>query len=142
MEGLTPIYVHTKGHSAGNVGAWACIVSTPTKSKTEVRRGTQDGASHNAMEIHAAIVAFEMLKRPCYVSVFTNSQYLIGGIKLLQNGTNYDTNPLQWLRLLPLIKDHEIYCCHIPKFENEGLMRQVDHEAFNMLPPDLRRGYG
>jgi ribonuclease HI len=138
---FTPVYVHTKGHAVGNVGAWACAVSMPSgASKIEIQRGTVANETHNAMEIHAATIAIKLLKRPCYVTLFTNSQYLIKGILKLKEGKLPDVNVDWWVALRERITyhGHAITCCHILKIENTGLMRQVDHEAFNLLPPDLR----
>jgi len=42
--------------------------------------GGEDPTTNNRMEMMAAIMALEALKRPCQVALFTDSQYLRDGI--------------------------------------------------------------
>lgn len=135
---MNKIDLSVKGHSGGNVGAWACVLSMGETHKT--LRGTADNASHNQMEIEACIQGLSAITRPCAVTIYTNSTYLQGGIALLASGTHYDTNILTWQRFLNAAERHTIECVHTPKAQNSGYMRLADSLALNLIPPQYRRG--
>lgn len=74
------VAIYTDGACSGNPGpgGWGALL---------VYNGTEKelcgGAAHttnNQMELTAAIVALETLKRPCRVDLYTDSNYVRGGI--------------------------------------------------------------
>lgn len=74
------VVVHTDGGCQGNpgVGAWACVLQSGDR-----RREHSGGAlatTNNRMELSAAIGALRLLKRPCRVTLYTDSDYLRQGI--------------------------------------------------------------
>lgn len=142
LTALIPVHLYVKGHSAGEIGSWAWVLNMPNTDTHKSGCDSAQNTTANAMEIEACIKGFEALTRPCLVSVFTNNTYLQGGITLLLSGTHYDTNILKWVRLLDAMEAHIVSVTHIPKADNTGYMRLVDSIAFNLLPPDKRRGYG
>lgn len=133
------VHIFCKGHNGGNIGTWAYVLNLPNTTTHKSGHGTQDGASHNLMEIEACIGALNALNRPCHVTIFTNSMYLKGGIALLADGTHYDTNILAWQRFLNAGRGHVIDCEHVQKVHNSGYMRLADSIAMNLLPPQFRR---
>lgn len=133
------VELYVKGHSGGNIGAWAYVLSIPDKTHKSCT-GTREDASHNLMEIEACVNGLEALTRPCHVTLHTNSTYLQGGLALLGEGTQYDTNLLAWQRLLNAGRGHVISCVHVRKVENSGYMRLVDSLAINLIPKQFRRG--
>lgn len=135
---MDKIDLYVKGHSGGNVGAWAYVLSVPEKHKS--LRGTVENASHNQMEIEACIQGLSTLTRPCAVTIYSNSTYLQGGIALLASGTHYDTHLLAWQRFINAAAPHTIECVHTPKAQNSGYMRLADSLALNLIPPQYRRG--
>lgn len=133
------VELYVKGHSGKDIGTWAYVLSVPKKHHKSCT-GTRENASHNLMEIEACINGLEALTRPCNVALYTNSTYLQGGLALLAEGTNYETNILAWQRLLNAGRGHVINCNHVLKVQNSGYMRLVDSLALNLLPPPDRRG--
>lgn len=138
LTALVPVHLFCKGHCVDGIGAWARVLNKPNTATHKVASGSANETTHNAMEIEACIKGFEALTRPCLVSVFSNNTYLLDGIKLLLNGTHYDSNILKWVRLLDAMENHVVSVTHIPKIENTGYMRLADSIALNLLPPELR----
>ena len=74
------VTIYTDGACSGNPGpgGWGAILIYG-----DTERELSGGEAHttnNRMEILAAIEALEVLKRPCRVDLFTDSQYLRQGI--------------------------------------------------------------
>lgn len=74
------VVVYTDGGCQPNpgVGGWAAILIADGKRKELV--GGEDVTTNNRMEMLAAISALEALKRPCEVTLVTDSEYLKNGI--------------------------------------------------------------
>ena len=84
MSDATPaarrVVIHTDGGSKGNPGpgGWGAILEWDGHRK-EIK-GAEPHTTNNRMELMAAIMALETLKRPCAVELHTDSQYLRNGI--------------------------------------------------------------
>lgn len=84
MSGAAParerVRIFTDGACSGNPGpgGWGAILSYRGRRK-ELHGGAPD-TTNNRMELTAAIRALEALKRPSAVDVYTDSQYVRGGI--------------------------------------------------------------
>jgi ribonuclease HI len=77
---LTLVTIYTDGACQGNPGpgGWAALLRT---GKTEkILSGREDPTTNNRMELKAALEAFNALKRPCRVDIYTDSEYLRRGI--------------------------------------------------------------
>lgn len=141
-ESVPRVHLYTKGHSTPQIlGAWAYVLTMPDNPQArKSERGSKDKASHNEMEIVAATNGLRQLKRPCHVTIFSNSAYLLGGVlELVEGHPPYATNPDAWEQFQSAALDHLIECVHIQKAENTDDMRVVDSMALNLLPPDGRR---
>jgi ribonuclease HI len=83
-ERLSPerlaVEIFTDGACRGNPGpgGWAAILRYGDTEKELA--GGEAQTTNNRMEMTAAIVALEALKRPCRVWLYTDSQYLRDGI--------------------------------------------------------------
>jgi len=83
-ERLSPerlaVEIFTDGACRGNPGpgGWAAILRYGDTEKELA--GGEAQTTNNRMEMTAAIVALEALKRPCRVRLYTDSQYLRDGI--------------------------------------------------------------
>jgi ribonuclease HI len=77
---VSRVEVWTDGACRGNPGpgGWGVLLRTG-KVERELK-GAEPGTTNNRMELTAAIRALEALKRPCSVDLYTDSQYLRGGI--------------------------------------------------------------
>lgn len=79
---LSTVLIYTDGACEPNPGAggWAFILVHPaTKTKKEVS-GFEKESTNNRMELTAALEALKSLKKPCYVRLFSDSQYLVKGL--------------------------------------------------------------
>jgi len=74
------VEIWTDGACSGNPGpgGWGALLRYGTLDK-ELNGGEPD-TTNNRMELTAAIMALEALKRPCTVDLHTDSQYMRGGI--------------------------------------------------------------
>jgi ribonuclease HI len=77
---LDKVEVFTDGACRGNPGpgGWAAILRFGETEK-EIY-GAESETTNNRMELMAAIAALEALKRPCEVTLSTDSQYVKNGI--------------------------------------------------------------
>jgi ribonuclease HI len=74
------VEIYTDGACSGNPGpgGWAALLRTKGREKSI--SGGEPLTTNNRMEMIAAIRALESLKRPCKVTLTTDSQYLKKGI--------------------------------------------------------------
>jgi ribonuclease HI len=74
------VVIHTDGACSGNPGpgGWGAILQWGPH--TRELKGGEAHTTNNRMELMAAIVALETLKRPCDIDLHTDSQYLRQGI--------------------------------------------------------------
>lgn len=74
------VEIFTDGACRGNPGpgGWGALLRYKGKEKN--LHGGERETTNNRMELMAAIVALETLKRPCRVHLTTDSQYVMKGI--------------------------------------------------------------
>jgi ribonuclease HI len=80
MPPASPVTIHTDGACSGNPGpgGWGAILQLNGNEKEIF--GGEPLTTNNRMELMAAIMALESLKRPCPVILYTDSQYVRQGI--------------------------------------------------------------
>jgi ribonuclease HI len=110
--------IYCDGACSGNpgVGGFGCILRFGGHEKE--LSGADGATTNNRMEMTAAITALESLKRPCRVTLTTDSQYLVKGMTEWLNGwirkhwINSKKEPVLnrdlWERLLALSRKHRI----------------------------------
>ncbi|HMK36941.1 MAG TPA: ribonuclease HI [Desulfomonilaceae bacterium] len=78
MSGI--VHIFTDGACSGNPGpgGWAALLRYNAAEK--ILSGGEAETTNNRMEMTAAIMALETLKRPCKVVITTDSQYLMKGM--------------------------------------------------------------
>jgi ribonuclease HI len=115
---LPLVEIFTDGACRGNPGpgGWAALLRMGGKEK-EIGGG-EPLTTNNRMELLAAIRALEALKRPCRVTLHTDSVYVKDGItrwihKWRQNGwRTSDTTPVKtaelWQELINACEPHRI----------------------------------
>ena len=118
MDELAEVEIFTDGACRGNPGpgGWAALIRSGAREK-EISGG-EAATTNNRMELMAAIMALEALKRPCRVQLHTDSNYVRDGITKwihgwLRNGwRTADKKPVKnaelWLRLLEATRRHRI----------------------------------
>jgi len=74
------VEIFTDGACRGNPGpgGWAALLRF--KGTKKVMSGATPMTTNNRMEMTAAIMALEVLRRPCKVRISTDSQYLMKGM--------------------------------------------------------------
>ena len=154
MNELPTVTIHTDGACSGNPGpgGWGAILKFG-----EVEKELKGGEAHttnNRMELMAAIVALETLKRPCDVDLHTDSQYLRQGITgwihgWKRNGwKTADKKPVKnvdlWQRLEAALEHHRVefhwvkgHAGHVENERADALARQGVEQARNGGADDL-----
>jgi ribonuclease HI len=118
---LTKVVIYCDGACLGNPGPGgyaALLIYQQHKTVERVVAGFENKSTNNRMELRAAIEGLRVLKRKCHVKVYSDSQYLVKGMKeWLQNwlknnfrGANKKpiTNQDLWEELSELKEMHEI----------------------------------
>ncbi len=74
------VVIYTDGACSGNPGpgGWGAVLRYGDKEK-EIS-GAEPETTNNRMELMAAIMALESLKRACAVDLYTDSEYVRGGM--------------------------------------------------------------
>lgn len=80
MTKLPHVDIYTDGACSGNPGpgGWGALLRFGDKEKEIC--GGEDNTTNNRMELMAAIMALESLKKPCRVDIYTDSEYVRGGM--------------------------------------------------------------
>lgn len=79
--GAASVEIFTDGACLGNPGpgGWAALLRS--KGKEKLLSGGEEHTTNNRMELAAAIMALEALKRACQVNLTTDSRYVMQGIE-------------------------------------------------------------
>lgn len=77
---VNPVEIYTDGACKGNPGpgGWGVLLKAAGTEKELF--GGELGTTNNRMELLAVIRALEALKRPCQVTLYLDSQYVLKGI--------------------------------------------------------------
>ncbi len=133
------VTIHTDGACSGNPGpgGWGAILQWGDK-----RRELKGGEAHttnNRMELMAAIMALETLKRACPVDLHTDSQYLRNGIMTWIHGwkkngwKTSDRKPVKnvdlWQRLDAALGQHDIKWHWVKGHAGHDLNERADELA-------------
>ncbi len=118
------VTMYTDGAARGNPdgpGGYGTVLSCVVGREEHIREysGGYVRTTNNRMELMAAIVGFENLKKPCEVDVYSDSQYLVkafnehwleGWIKKgWKRGKNEPVKNVDlWMRLLAAMKPHTV----------------------------------
>ena len=116
---MKQIEIFTDGACSGNPGpgGYGAILRYG-KHEREISQGFAE-TTNNRMELTAAIEALKLLKEPCEVPLFTDSQYLVNGINRgwakkwkangwMRNKKEKALNSELWDQLLALCAQHKI----------------------------------
>lgn len=83
---MQQVVAYTDGSARGNPGpgGYGVVLSCTLESGREARREMSEGfrrTTNNRMELLAVIVALESLKRPCAVTLYSDSRYVVDAIE-------------------------------------------------------------
>jgi ribonuclease HI len=112
------VEIFADGACSGNPGAGGYGIILRSGRKEKELSGCDPMTTNNRMELTAVIMAIEVLKRPCRVKVFTDSNYVVQGMTswifrwLKNNWKNAQKQEVinrdLWERLLNLSSLHDI----------------------------------
>ncbi len=113
------VIIYTDGACSGNPGpgGWGSILMYKDNKK-EISGGSSD-TTNNIMELTAVIEALKLLKRPCEVSLYSDSAYVVNAFDqnwiegwIKNNWKNSAKEPVKnkelWLELYNLTKVHKV----------------------------------
>ena len=115
---MKKVTIYTAGACSGTPGpgGWAAVLQYG--DKTRELSGGEAQTTNNRMELLAAISALELLKEPCEVALYTDSQYLCNAInkgwlkgwkaKGWKRKEGELKNPDLWQRLDALLATHAV----------------------------------
>jgi ribonuclease HI len=119
MVDQSEVIIYTDGACSGNPGpgAYAAVLMANGK-RIELSQGYRR-TTNNRMELLAVIAALERLTRPCKVTLYSDSQYVVDSVTKRwvygwqRNGwRKADKKPALnvdlWQRLLPQLERHEV----------------------------------
>jgi len=141
---LTPfVVIHTDGACKGNPGpgGWGALLKSGSTEKELF--GGEAQTTNNRMELTAAIRGLQALKRPCRVTLTTDSRYVMDGLTKwihgwLKNGwKTADKKPVKnaelWQELLAAAAPHRVEWKwvkgHAGHDENERVDQLASNEA-------------
>ena len=113
------VEIFTDGACSGNPGpgGWGAILRYGTTEKE--MNGGEPQTTNNRMELMAAIMAIEAVKRPCEIHLHTDSEYLRQGITTwihswkARGWRTADKKPVKnvdlWQRLEAAIETHDVH---------------------------------
>ncbi|MDH4450250.1 MAG: ribonuclease HI [Rhodoferax sp.] len=78
---MTPLTIYTDGACKGNPGpgGWGALLCAGDGAHKELFGGELE-TTNNRMEMMAVIEALAALKRPCHITLYIDSQYVLKGI--------------------------------------------------------------
>ena len=113
------VTIHTDGACSGNPGPGGYgVVLQLGQHRSELSGGFRH-TTNNRMELLAVIEGLEALKRPCAVTVYSDSKYIVDAVnkgwarrwranRWMRNKSEAAINPDLWARLLDLLARHEV----------------------------------
>ncbi|MCI7086082.1 MAG: ribonuclease HI [bacterium] len=116
---MKQVEIFTDGACKGNPGpgGWGAILRY--KGTEKEISGGEKLTTNNKMELTAVISALSMLKEPCKVTLYSDSQYVCNAMKLgwaekwqannwMRNKKEPALNPDLWQKLLELCRIHSV----------------------------------
>ena len=116
---MTGVTIYTDGACIGNPGPGGYGAVLLSEGNRRELSGGYAETTNNRMELMAAIVGLEALKRPCEVTLYSDSKYLVDAIEKgwarkwrsnswMRNREERAVNPDLWERLLILTEQHNV----------------------------------
>ncbi len=115
------VHLYTDGACSGNPGpgGWGAILLCEDPPGRKELSGAEPDTTNNRMEIMAVVAGLEALKRPCAVTVTTDSQYVYNAFAKewirtwIRNGWRTKAkkpvaNQDLWERLLQAVEPHAV----------------------------------
>ena len=152
MSDTNRVTIYTDGGCIGNPGPGGYGVVLLFNDHRKELSGGFRLTTNNRMELMAAIVALESLKRRCQVKLYSDSKYVVDAMSLgwaerwrennwKRNKKERAINPDLWERLLDLCEKHDVEFAwvkaHAGNRENERCDQLAKQAAYKSgLPED------
>lgn len=142
------VSIWTDGACSGNPGpgGWGAILRFGDREKE--LSGGEALTTNNRMELMAAIMALEALTRPCAIDLYTDSQYVRGGVTSWIKGwkargwKTADRKPVKnvelWQRLETAEERHDVAWHWVRGHSGDEMNERADVLARAGLAPFLR----
>ena len=116
---MKQVTLYTDGACSGNpgLGGWGAVLSY--KGIEKEISGAQEATTNNRMELTAVLQALQLLKEPCEINLYTDSQYVMKGAEewmtgWVKNGwRTADKKPVKnsdlWQELYRFSKKHTLH---------------------------------
>lgn len=142
------VSIWTDGACSGNPGpgGWGAIMQFGDREK-EISGG-EPFTTNNRMELMAAIMALETLTRPCAIDLYTDSQYVRGGVTSWIKGwkargwKTADRKPVKnvelWQRLEAAEARHDVAWHWVRGHSGDEMNERADALARAGLAPFLQ----
>jgi ribonuclease HI len=143
---VTEVEIFTDGACKGNPGpgGWGALIRSGEKEKE--LSGGENPTTNNRMELMAAIRALQALKRPCRVTLTTDSNYVRDGITKWIHGwqkngwRTADRKPVKnadlWQELIEAVAPHRIDWRWV-----KGHAGHAENERVDKLACDAARAF-
>ncbi len=107
------ITLYSDGSSLGNPGAGGYCGILSYKESEKIVKGGERESTNNRMELKAVIESLKTLKEPCEIDLYSDSIYVVKGIKeWLQNWIKKNfknvKNPDLWMEYIEISKEHKV----------------------------------
>jgi len=134
---MSHVIIHTDGACKGNPGpgGWGAVLQAGQGHEKELWGG-EANTTNNRMELMAAIMALEILKRPCRVELHTDSKYVMQGVTEWIHGwkargwKTADKKPVKnedlWRRLDAARSRHEVHWRWVKGHAGHALNERAD----------------
>lgn len=145
---MTKVAIWTDGACSGNPGpgGWGAVLTYDGHEKDLC--GGEQLTTNNRMELTAAIMALEALKRPCEIDLHTDSQYVKGGVTGWINGwkrngwKTADKKPVKnvdlWQLLDEATKRHQVTWHWVKGHAGNEMNERADELARQGMAPFKR----
>ncbi len=143
------VRIWTDGACSGNPGpgGWGAVLRFGDREKE--LSGGEPATTNNRMELMGAIAALEALTRPCAVDLYTDSQYLRGGITSWLRGwkargwRTADRQPVKnvelWQRLEQAAERHDVEWHWVRGHAGDAMNERADALARAGMAPFLKK---
>jgi ribonuclease HI len=83
LASLRHVHLFTDGACSGNPGkgGWGFVLRDLQSQKEKEGSGAEQETTNNRMELKAVIEGLKALSRPCRVSLYSDSNYVLNGLK-------------------------------------------------------------
>ncbi|MRI58998.1 MAG: ribonuclease HI [Epsilonproteobacteria bacterium] len=107
------VYLYSDGSSLGNPGPGGYCALLRYKDKERIVKGADPHTTNNRMELKAVIEGLKALKEPCYVEIYSDSNYVVQAINSWLDGWikkdfKNVKNPDLWREFLKVSRPHRL----------------------------------